>query len=350
MDVRLSAEQIALRDTVVQVAGRHGLRTVADLDDEARRARLESAVVAAGWREIRADDGYGSPLASGVEVSIIAEELGRCLADVAYIGPMVASELRRLAGAEMSEQRETVALDASLSNLAVDDGALHPDAFAIDAEGSVAALVLVSEGDKFALATTSLVVHDDHPDLTRASASPDPATAPVALPGTRLLSSDEVLSAVALGLVVACSDLVGVMRGTTKLASDYAAERRQYGVPVGSFQAVQHILADAYVSAEGAASVTLHAAWAVDALGPLDALAAAVAAKAYCARASRVVCETSIQVHGGIGNTWECLAHLFLRRALFSSELFGGVGVSLDRLLAHRGIGQTGSVVAHGLR
>jgi alkylation response protein AidB-like acyl-CoA dehydrogenase len=51
------------------------------------------------------------------------------------------------------------------------------------------------------------------------------------------------------------------------------------------------------------------------------------------------VCETAIQVHGGIGNTWECLAHVHLRRALLSSELLGGVGVSLDRVLAHHGIG-----------
>ena len=80
-------------------------------------------------------------------------------------------------------------------------------------------------------------------------------------------------------------------------------------------------------------------------LEPADALAAAAVAKAYCARAARTVCETSIQVHGGIGNTWECLAHVYLRRALLSSEMLGGVGPSLDRVLAHHGIGGD-----HGLR
>ena len=90
---------------------------------------------------------------------------------------------------------------------------------------------------------------------------------------------------------------------------------------------------------EGARSVTLHAAWAVDALAPADALAAAAVAKAYCARAARTVCETAIQVHGGIGNTWECLAHVYLRRALLSSDLLGDVGVSLARVLEHQGIG-----------
>jgi alkylation response protein AidB-like acyl-CoA dehydrogenase len=61
-------------------------------------------------------------------------------------------------------------------------------------------------------------------------------------------------------------------------------------------------------------------------------------AKAWCARAGRTVCEIAVQVHGGIGNTWECLAHVQLRRALLSGDLFGGVGPSLARVLAHRGI------------
>ncbi len=129
------------------------------------------------------------------------------------------------------------------------------------------------------------------------------------------------------------------MGGAVQLASSYATQRHQYGAAIGSFQAVQHLLADAFVLAEGARSVTLHAAWAVDALAADDALAAAAVAKAYCARAARTVCETAIQVHGGIGNTWECLAHVYLRRALLSSDLFGDVGVSLARVLQHQGIG-----------
>ena len=129
------------------------------------------------------------------------------------------------------------------------------------------------------------------------------------------------------------------MQGAVDLAAGYAAERRQYGVPVGSFQAVQHLLADALVATEGSRSVALHAAWAVDALPPDEALAAAAVAKAYCARAARTVCETAIQVHGGIGNTWECLAHVHLRRALLSSDVLGGVGPSLARVLDHHGLG-----------
>ena len=98
-------------------------------------------------------------------------------------------------------------------------------------------------------------------------------------------------------------------------------------------------LADAHVAVEGARSAALHAAWAVDARPAGDALAAAAVAKAYSARAARTVCETAIQVHGGIGNTWRCLGHVFLRRALLASDVLGGAGANLARVLDHHGIG-----------
>ncbi len=70
-----------------------------------------------------------------------------------------------------------------------------------------------------------------------------------------------------------------------------------------------------------------HAAWAVDELDTAAAIQAGKVAKIYCARAALAICETSIQVHGGIGNTWECLAHVYLRRALASIELFPPVSL-----------------------
>src|SRR4029078_4945741 len=110
------------------------------------------------------------------------------------------------------------------------------------------------------------------------------------------------------------------------------SERRQFGVPVGSFQAVQHLLAEAHCLVEGAHSATLHATWAVDALDPPEALMAGRVAKAYAARAARTVGETAVQVHGGIGNTWECMVHVHLRRALLSSQWFGDDDVQLCEL------------------
>ena len=101
---------------------------------------------------------------------------------------------------------------------------------------------------------------------------------------------------------------------------------------------MQHLLAEARVLVEGAVSVAQYAAWAVDALSPEAAWDAGATAKAYCARAARDVCETAVQVHGGIGNTWECFVHVYLRRALLSSALLGDEGEHL-RDLARRRLG-----------
>ena len=118
------------------------------------------------------------------------------------------------------------------------------------------------------------------------------------------------------------ADLVGAARGTLALATEYAKVREQYGATIGSYQAVGHLLAESLALIEGSVSVLRHAAWAVDELPAVEAIEAARVAKIYCARSALTVCETSIQVHGGIGNTWECLAHIYLRRVLAATEMW----------------------------
>ena len=110
MDVRLTPEQDALRDSVAQVGGRLGPKTVTALDDVERRAKLDAAVKASGWRELRVAGNGGEPGASGVEVALIAEELGAALADTAFIGPTLSAELRRLVGSPPPTAPETVAM------------------------------------------------------------------------------------------------------------------------------------------------------------------------------------------------------------------------------------------------
>jgi alkylation response protein AidB-like acyl-CoA dehydrogenase len=341
MDVRLSPEQVALRDSAVQVVDRLGPTTVGQLDDAERSAKLDAAVAAAGWRELRTASDDGSPWASAVEVAIIAEELGRGLADTAFLGPTLAADLRRRAGAPPAGTGETVAFVPDLRQpAAVAARKAAPDAVAVDARGATTTLVLIAGDGGSMVGSMALGGEIASADLTRSASYPlDGATAEPVAGQTRPLDGDDLMRWQSLGLAVACADVVGAMRGTLTLATDYAAARRQYGAAIGSFQAVQHLLADAFVAMEGSRSIALHAAWAVDALPANDALAAASAAKAYCARAARSVCETSIQVHGGIGNTWECLAHVFLRRALFSTEVLGGVGDNLQRVLAASGVG-----------
>jgi alkylation response protein AidB-like acyl-CoA dehydrogenase len=338
MDLRLSAEQQDLRDSAARIVGRLGPRSVRDLDDAERIAKLDAAIEAAGWRELRAPGEARAPLASAVEAAIVAEQLGQGLADVSFLGPSLAAELRRLAGAPPGTYRETVALGPDLSGPA---SAAGSGLVAVDAQGSASALVLVPAAGGHAVAKVllpSLAGAWQPVDLTRPAIPAEPL-APVAVPGAdRVLGPADIRSWTALGLALTCADLVGTMAGGIGLACDYARSRRQYGAAIGSFQAVAHMLADAFVAMEGSRSAALHAAWAVDALPPAEGLAAAAVAKAYCSRAARAVCEAVIQVHGGIGNTWDCLAHAYLRRALLSIDVLGGVGPSLARVLEHSGI------------
>lgn len=333
MDVRLSDEQQALRDSVAKVAADLGPGSVGALDDAERAAKLDAAVAAAGWRELRMED-HGAPLASGVEAAIVAEELARGLADAAFVGPVLAGDLRRLAGAPEASGAETVAFAAGLDDIAC----LAPDAspeglVAVDAAGAGTALAFTPAPGGHAVVEVDVTAEREEVDLTRPSAVLAGTASRRVLDGAFVSDADHVRWQ-AFGLALTCADLVGVMRGAVELTVAYAAERRQYGTEIGSFQAVQHLLADAHVAAEGSASAALHAAWAVDVLEPHEARHAGHVAKAYCARAARSVCETAIQVHGGIGNTWECLAHVHLRRALLSSDVLGGAGLSLERVLA----------------
>jgi alkylation response protein AidB-like acyl-CoA dehydrogenase len=349
MDVRLSPEQQDLRDGAARVVDRLGPKAVGQIDDLARRAKLDAAVDESGWRELRVGTPEGPSLASAVEPAIVAEELGRGLADVAFLGPTLAAELRRLVGAPPSDTLETVLFQADLRTLVqaadVEAADRHGSSVAIDGQGSARALFLAPSGEGYGLCQVDLIAAPSGVDLTRPSVMLNAPYAVAAVAGLRRMTADDLDRWTALGLALTCADLVGTMRGAVQLASDYAKERRQYGAAIGSFQAVQHMLADAFAVTEGARSIALHAAWAVDALCAPEALAAAAAAKAYCARSARDVCEVAIQVHGGLGNTWDCLAHVYLRRALLSSDICGDARVNLARLLHHEGIG-----VGDGLR
>lgn len=122
--------------------------------------------------------------------------------------------------------------------------------------------------------------------------------------------------------VVVAADLCGAGRGAIAHASEYAGQRQQFGQPIGKFQGVAHQLAEAIAYLDAAWSLTLYAAWALDARAP-DAIVSAHAAKARAGHAAVHAAERALQVHGGIGMTWEADAHLFLRRAIASDAWLG---------------------------
>jgi alkylation response protein AidB-like acyl-CoA dehydrogenase len=148
----------------------------------------------------------------------------------------------------------------------------------------------------------------------------------VAVGGGDALTQDGTAAAIRRGCwvaAVACAaEALGAASGCLEMAVAYALDRRQYGHPIGSFQAVQHLLADSYVSRETAWSSTLFAAAAIEQRLP-DAGEASAIAKAHASRAARWVAEGAMQVFGGVGFTWEHDLHLLVRRALAAERRFG---------------------------
>jgi alkylation response protein AidB-like acyl-CoA dehydrogenase len=133
--------------------------------------------------------------------------------------------------------------------------------------------------------------------------------------------------------VATAAQLVGLADRLIRAGAEYVKERRQFGVPVGSFQAVKHLLAGAQVRLEFARPVVAAAAWALDEAEP-DAGRSASVAKACAAEAATEAARVALQVHGAIGYTWECDLHLFLKRAWALAEAWGSAADHRRQVLA----------------
>jgi alkylation response protein AidB-like acyl-CoA dehydrogenase len=161
------------------------------------------------------------------------------------------------------------------------------------------------------------------PGLDGASAFARVVLDGVSVPGEHVVHGRDALERLLqVGAVATVAEAIGAASTALSLAVGYARERRQFGRPIGTFQAVQHLLADAHVMRESAWATVLHAAGTLD--EPTGDAAEAVAiAKAYGSRAAREVVEAALQVLGGIGFTWEHDLHLLQRRVLASERRFG---------------------------
>jgi len=340
MDIAFTDEQHLLQATAarlgedLRITGPEVIPTGAALDAQWRR------VVELGVPTLRSPDLCGLA-ASGVETAIVIEQLARTLSAVPVVGQAVLStELLQAAGAE----RELVqVVEGSLRvapvlspDLAAFGSATQPGV-ALDAAGATAALVTVCVDGQRRLACVPCTGEDaDGLDLTRRlrQTQPFPTTSVGAI--GEPIGEERWQRVESLAMTAIAADLVGVMQGALDDAVRYAGERVQFGVKIGSFQAVGHLLADALVQVEGARSCLWHAAWAIDELPVEEARLAAMTAKAYASAAGREVVETTVQVFGGIAITWEHASHLRLRRTLLDRRLFGDEGVQYEAIAATR--------------
>ena len=127
------------------------------------------------------------------------------------------------------------------------------------------------------------------------------------------------------------AELVGGMQRTLDITVEYAKTRKQFGKPIGMFQAVQHQCADMYLETESARSAVYYAGWALEENSP-DAATAVSIAKMYASDAARTVGNRGIQIHGGMGFTWENDIHLYYRRAKASETAFGDATFHRERI------------------
>jgi alkylation response protein AidB-like acyl-CoA dehydrogenase len=327
MDARLSEEQELIRETAQQLAARFGPLPTDQLPAKGDGAEGWRELAAVGLLGMRIPESAGGSPASGVEVALVAEPLGARLAPLPFLGSaVVASELLAAAGAERvlleslanGTLRLAPVLDATLTRWALPG----EDGIAWDTRGASAGLRLDPASGR--LCAVELAAELASQDLTRELRAVRAGARELDLGDLgAALSGDAQLRALALWLTALSADLVGAMSGALEAAVAYVRERRQFGVTVGSFQAVQHMAAEAHASVEGSRGCAWYAAWAVDALPAAEALEAARVAKAHCSEHGREVCETAIQMHGGIGLTWEALAHVWLRRALLGRATLG---------------------------
>ena len=329
MDFTFSAEQEELRRAVRDLARDHA--SSADV----RR------VVAAGrgyddelWRLVGAElglTGLGVAEPSGgaggdfVDVAVVLEESGAALLPVPLLSTLVAAAA--LAGSDAAAAwLPDLCSGTTIAVLAVGDVAADGDRLTGELpnvlDGQVAGVVVVAAPAGLWLVEPgtpgATVVPQPTLDLVRGQAS-------VRLDGAagRLVGDSAAASrAVDLLRVALAVEAVGVARRCLELTVEHLKTRVQFGRPIGAFQALQHRAADLVVALESAASTAYYAAWAA-ADEPAELPVVAPLAKAVCADAAYRIAAETIQMHGGIGFTWEHDAHLYFKRATTTRLLLG---------------------------
>jgi alkylation response protein AidB-like acyl-CoA dehydrogenase len=365
VDFDLSADQVALRDAAASLlddaCSTARVRAVAatdhHLDDD-----LWAAMAEQGWPAIERSEADGGLGLGMVEVAVLCEQLGRHLAPVPYAGTVVAH------GA-LTSAIEEGALDAGGATT-LGDSDVGEWARRLSTGEAIGAMAWSSRTDAVRAkrdgggtwrltGRSDPVVDGPDADVIVVFAESDDAPAVFALvtgdggrPGaepamdrTRSLGWLELADSPALrlgderaadaildrALCALCAEMLGAADVVLAMTVQYAKDRVQFGRPIGGFQAVKHRCADMLVDVEGMRSAAYYAAWAVGAGDP-DASAAASTAKVWCSDAARRVMASGLQVHGGIGFTWEHDLHLFLKRSQLDQVSFGDAAYHRERI------------------
>jgi alkylation response protein AidB-like acyl-CoA dehydrogenase len=364
MDFAFSEQQDLLRTSARQFLERECppdmVRRWSD-DPQGYSPNLWQTMAALGWMGLVLPETYGGSGLSFVDLTILMEEMGRVLLPAPFFSSIALGALTLLeTGSDEQRQQMLPRLVRGETKVCVAlleaDGRYDPRGISMRAS---------IRGNRATLNGTKLFVVDAHVSdyiicVARTRGGRDPESGislfvlDITSPGiacTPLMSIDQTrglceVSFTRVGVsleamlggrdaawptlqraldkatVALCAEMVGGAEKAMEMCVDYGKTRVQFGRPIGSFQAVKHKIADMKVWVENAKSVVYYAAWAVDRDAP-EASRAASMAKAYCSEMYTQVTADGIQVHGGVGFTWDHHMHLYFKRAKSSEVLLG---------------------------
>jgi len=325
-------EQREIKDTARSfLSSRFKPETVRKLAEEDRYDdALWSEVSELGWPGIAIAEEHGGQGLGMVELVILCEELGYACAPLPFLTNAAAGLVIERAGSDEQRERWLGGIASGEARGSFGD----PDVL-VDADGATCAIVYADGGDGASVRLVDLADVELEPveliDSTRRYFKPLGGDVGEEIAGDIAPPTDMLVVAVA-------ADLVGVAQKAMEMAVAYAKEREQFDRPIGAYQAVSHQCAEMLYDVEEARSLTYFAAWAADADPDSLPLAAAMA-KARASDAAWEVCKASIQVHGGIGFTWEHDLHFLLKRARAGGQLFGTAGQHRERVAELAGLG-----------
>ena len=329
-------------------------------DEKGHSAALWKEMAQLGWLGLILPEQYGGAGLDFVDLTVVLEEMGRVVLPGPFLSSAVYASIALLeAGTDAQKERY---LPAIAEGRLVATVALLEPSGRWDADGIET--TATADGSGYRLDGTKLFVPDGHvaellivaarkPGSSReegvslfcvdASASglrttplrtmdqtrklAEVVLTDVRVPADALLGSEgtawKTIQRLAdRGKVALCAESCGGAQRVLDMSVEYAKVREQFGKPIGSFQAIQHKCANMMVQVESSKSATYYAAWAV-ANDVAEAPLAAAMAKAYCSDAYRIVAGDGIQIHGGIGFTWEHDMHIYFKRAKSSEVTFG---------------------------
>ena len=366
MDFDLSKPQKLLKQSVRDFLSREcAAARVRQLmaTDKAHDENLWSAIADQGWTGLNVPEDHGGLGLGLVELAVVAEEMGRACLPGAFISNITAAALIERAGSETQRKRylEPIAAGELIASVAI----LEPGApweldsiqlkaqrngesillrgtklFVPDADTADLLICVARNGDGLALlpvergAAGVQVKAMPSMDATRKLYEVD--FDDVVIPAANLLGADgdakgALESALEVATVALCAEMVGGMQWILDTSVEYAKTRQQFGRVIGSFQAVQHQCADMLLFTESARSAAYYAAWALTDHDPMSHLSVSMA-KAYCSDAFREVANRGVQIHGGIGFTWEHDLQLYYKRSKSSETTFGDATFHRERI------------------